>query len=461
MDAFLKSTLMGKIFIDLTDNQELKLSYTANRSDDVLYPSSKMDAIYDDSDIYNLEYDISNISNYSKLLSFQLYQSTVDHPMSTKYRISGKDKEKTHFLSTKMTGAKIKNSFNKAGFDLTVGLDYSKRNWDGYFTSEGNRLKMSNGMLVPNSLDDVDTTNQAIFIKAKKNYGNLDIDYGLRYDYTDIESANKKEPTNDYSSLSANMFATMRIDDSLLYFAGVGNSYRIPDARELYLFMMGNHFGTPNLDQSQNMEVDLGVEKIYDNFSIKVKTYYSYIKDYIAFNASNKKKKQDGTMGAFHSFENVDATIYGVELSGVVLASDELSLSYGLSYKKGKKKDPLTNQKGTSLADMRPLKVNLAANYDYDMSTSAKVEFISASRWDDIDSENGEQELAGYGVVNLKTTREFDSGIKLLLGVDNLFDKTYTTTNTYKDLILVTDGSDTMLINETGRYIYLNATYKF
>jgi len=76
-------------------------------------------------------------------------------------------------------------------------------------------------------------------------------------------------------------------------------------------------------------------------------------------------------------------------------------------------------------------------------------------------SENGEQELAGYGVINLKTSREFDNGVTLLLGVDNLLDKTYTTTNTYKDLILMTDNSDTMLINEPGRYIYLNATYQF
>ncbi|MDQ7084171.1 MAG: TonB-dependent receptor, partial [Sulfurovum sp.] len=53
LDAFTKQTLMAKIFWDISDTQELRLSYTANRSDNVLYPSSKMDALYDDSDIYN------------------------------------------------------------------------------------------------------------------------------------------------------------------------------------------------------------------------------------------------------------------------------------------------------------------------------------------------------------------------------------------------------------------------
>jgi len=53
------------------------------------------------------------------------------------------------------------------------------------------------------------------------------------------------------------------------------------------------------------------------------------------------------------------------------------------------------------------------------------------------------------------------NGFEVTFGVNNLLDKTYTTTNTYKDLILMTDNSDTMLINDMGRYIYLNAKYRF
>jgi len=48
MDAYSKKTVMAKLFWNIADNQELRLSYTGNRSDDVLYPSSKMDAMYDE-----------------------------------------------------------------------------------------------------------------------------------------------------------------------------------------------------------------------------------------------------------------------------------------------------------------------------------------------------------------------------------------------------------------------------
>jgi iron complex outermembrane receptor protein len=460
MDAFEKSTFMGKIFVDVTDDQELRVSYTANRSDDVLYPSSKMDALYDDSDIYNLEYDINNLGKYSKSLNFQAYQSEVDHPMGTNYRIMGAKMYKIHALTTKMQGIKLKNSFDINDIEYTVGVDTSKRNWDGHFENNKGVVLMKNGMMAK-SLDDVDTTNNALFIKTKHSYGITDFEFGLRYDDTTVESASSKEPDNDYDGVTGNIFATIHANDTLTYFAGIGKSSRVPDPRELYLIMMGNHYGTPNLDQTKNYEIDLGFEKIYGDFSLKTKLYYSMLKDYIAYNSSNKTTKADGTKGSFHTFENVDATIYGLELSGNYLATDNIYLNYGLSYKKGEKDDPLTGQKGTDLADMRPLKANIAINYDNDSIGSAKLEFIGADRWSDIDYENGEQELAGYGVLNLKLSHDFKYGITLTAGVDNILDKTYAITNTYKDLVLLTTGSDTMLLNEPGRYFYLNGSYKF
>ena len=140
-----------------------------------------------------------------------------------------------------------------------------------------------------------------------------------------------------------------------------------------------------------------------------------------------------------------------------------VDLDYSLSYKRGKKRDPLTNQKGKDLADMRPLKAIVGINYDLE-NTTARVEFIGATKWDKIDYENGEQKLGGYGVVNLKATQRFKKGFSLTLGVDNLFDKTYSVTNTYRDLILLTTGSkvdDVMLLNEPGRYLYANLKYEF
>ena len=70
MDAYTKRSIMSKIYIDVADNQELRLSYTGNRSDDVLYGNSKMDALYDDSNIYSVEYDIKDINDVYKNINY-------------------------------------------------------------------------------------------------------------------------------------------------------------------------------------------------------------------------------------------------------------------------------------------------------------------------------------------------------------------------------------------------------
>lgn len=274
---------------------------------------------------------------------------------------------------------------------------------------------------------------------------------GARYDDTSIKTASTTSKNNDYNALSANIFGNYQANESTKYFAGIGKSSRVPDARELYfVHSTGTVKGNENLNQTTNYEIDLGVEKQYDSGTVKAKTFYSKLKDYIYYNGSK----------ANTNFENIDATIYGLELSASYMPRDDVYLSAGAAYKKGKKDTQPTGQTNTNLADISPLKLNATATYDYDENGMLEVSLVAADRWDSIDSDNNEQILAGYGIVNLKTTRNFDNGLEFTLGVDNVFDKAYANTNTYNDLVLI-DGGDTMLLNEPGRYVYLNAKYAF
>ncbi len=81
---FEKKSVLTKLQFNITDDQDLRLSYTANRSDGILYPAGPMDADYDDSDIYTLGYTIRDLGAFSKQLDLDYYYSKVDHPMSTK-----------------------------------------------------------------------------------------------------------------------------------------------------------------------------------------------------------------------------------------------------------------------------------------------------------------------------------------------------------------------------------------
>ncbi len=464
MDAFEKKTGMAKLFWEIADNQELRLSYTGNRSDNVLYPSSKMDAISDDSDIFNVEYIATDLGKYSKELKVQAYQTTVEHPMSTMYRKSAEilGFEMTHSLDTKMQGAKIKNSLEMDNHLITGGLDYSLRNWDGGYYK--NEIPLPEAKF--HSIYDSDTENMALFLEDTINYDKLIIDLGLRYDDTTVSSQSIKQQDNNYNELNGFITGTYNYDESIKYFGGLGKSSRVPDAKELYwVGSMGNPIGTPDLANTVNYELDLGAELKYENTTFKAKAFYSMLNDYIAYNASNIKKmtvKGAQVPVTWNAYENVDAVVYGIELSGTYIATDSIYFDYGLAYQRGEKDQPLTGQTGTNMPDIPPLKFNASVNYDYDATLNMRAEVVAADSWSDFDAENGEQELDAYAILNLKVKKIFAGSFELTLGVDNVFDETYAVSNTYKDLVLLaTPGNEVMLLNEPGRYFYTNLRYKF
>ncbi|MEA2091448.1 MAG: TonB-dependent receptor plug domain-containing protein, partial [Campylobacterota bacterium] len=210
MAAYKKKSLMAKAFVTVTDTQEARLSYTTNRSDDVLYPNSKMDAVYDYSNIYSVEYIIKDISDEYRNINLQYYYSDVDHPMSTQYRMSSGNPmmRNTNHLQTTMQGVKLKNNFDINSYKLLLGLDGSERTWDGnyYKTDTGLPLPAGNSK----SIDDALTKNVSIFAKLEKSYGSFNFSMGARYDSTEITHATQDD--NDYTGTGANLMTSYNLN---------------------------------------------------------------------------------------------------------------------------------------------------------------------------------------------------------------------------------------------------------
>jgi len=246
--------------------------------------------------------------------------------------------------------------------------------------------------------------------------------------------------------------ANYKLNPENKLFVGIGEASRIPDARELYYVQKtGAVSGSLNLKQVRNNELDLGYETNNDMFDFKVKTFYSMLDNYIYYNKSLTA----------HNFENIDATIYGMELSSTYYINDDITLDSNLAYKRGKKDTLTTGQTDTDLADIAPLRGDVAINYEYKNNSKATLKLKASKRWDRIDSDNGEQVLAGWAILNFALKHEVNKHFNFNVGVDNILDKTYAISNTYADLTLVTGGGDVMLMNEAGRYFYTNLNYKF
>jgi len=452
MSAYTKKSVMAKAFVNTAKNQELRLALTANRSDNVLYGNSKMDALYDDSNIYSIEYNIDSLNEVYKNVNLQYYYSDVDHPMATKLRLSSNNstKDNTSHLTTKMQGLKLKNRLDIADNTIVIGLDGSQREWNGnyYNTTTGLPLPAGNSKSIDNTI----TKNIAIFAKVSRTYDAFNVELGARYDNTKI--TNDSHPSNDYNGFGANLLTKYHLNRDNTLFFGFGQASRVPDARELYFTNFdGSLVGTTNLNQTTNREVDLGYKTDNDDFKLKIKAFYSKLQNYIYI-------KKGATTNAFH---NIDASVYGAELSASYYLNDDATLDMGASYKRGKKDTPLAGQTGTNLADMAPLRGNMALNYEYANNSLATIAVQASDKWDKIDAENGEQVLNAWAIVNMKVKHAVNKKFDFTLGMNNLFDKTYAASNTYADLTLITAGSigDVMLLNEPGRYFYTNLDFKF
>ena len=470
MNAYERNNYWNKIVGNIGDYQKLTLSYFGDRGDDVLYPRYKMDAQKDDTDMFNLKYQLFNLSALSDELKIEAYHSKVEHIMGTDFRRSATTPTATMVAPVDATikGASIENTLTLAGTSVSVGIDSSIRNWDG---TKGTKVDPSKYILIP----DVDTKNIALYAKASKSIGKYDLSAGARYDDTTIDpkqslASNDAVNANylngiedrDYSNVSANVLAKYHYTENTNVFMGLGQSIRVPDAKELYWVTVNTagtaninsatNGGNDNLKATKNREIDLGAEYTAGNFHIKGTAFYSDLKDFIY---------QYKTGASTNTWGNIDARIVGFDVQADYIMNNEWRIESGAAYQKGTKKDPdALGQTDKDLAEIPPMKGRIALVFD-DSSDYAMAEWLGA-RCQTIDSDNGEKEVAGYGILNLKYGHDFQNGFSLMVGVNNFFDRTYAVNNGYIGNELITgDNIDPLVLNEPGRNFYTTLSYKF
>lgn len=458
MNAYERNNYWAKIVGKISDNQKLTLSYFGDRADDVLYPRYPMDAKIDDTDMLKAKYQLFNLSNFSDELKIEAYHSEVKHEMGTYFRTRTGPTSPIMIAPVDATikGASIENTLNVSGTKISLGLDSSIRNWNGTRYSTTNPA-MTTVVLLP----DVDTKNIALYAKGAKTIGNYEINGGVRYDDTSINADQTKTgystaKDKDYNDISANIMAKYNLSATTSIFTGIGQSVRVPDAKELYWpTLAGSH---DNLNETKNREIDVGAEHTVGNFHVKGTAFYSDLKDFIY---------QYKTSSTTSTWTNIDAKIVGFDLQADYLLTNEWRVESGAAYQKGTKKDPskligTATQTDKDLAEIPPLKGRVALVMDSG-SNYLMTELIAAKA-QTIDSNNGEKDISGYSILNLKYGHDFQNGFSLNTGINNFFNRTYALNNGYIGNELITGiatSTDPLVLNEAGRNFYATVSYKF
>jgi len=201
-------------------------------------------------------------------------------------------------------------------------------------------------------------------------------------------------------------------------------------------------------------------------WSINITPYYTYVDDYIdvdrcasslggSCTPANKTKTNDYV---FLQFANHDAKIYGIDISGKApLAKGSFGKLAGrgvLGYVRGKNQDT-----GDNLYHMMPINAKFALDHQLSQwSNSLEFQLVSAK--DDVQATRNETKTAGYSLLNLRTSYDWQY-VRLDAGIENLLDKNY-------DLPLggayVGDRSNQSWgrnVSGMGRSAYLGVTVKF
>ena len=462
--AFNIHTIWSKFSYKLSKNLKLKVAYTHQKANDILYPYLMMDAPYDEADRINFGLE-------GKKFKVQLYGSSVRHWMTNQKRVGGENTPKGWSMGTyaksKVYGFKGEIKLS----DISVGVDTFYRNWDAQTT-----MYMMGNYRTQYTIPDVDFTNFGVFGEYHKKFGKFKLVAGLRLDYTKEEAGDKANKdlyrayhgttdtskTDIYPSGNVQLFYSLFEGGEL--FIGIGSAARVPDPQERFFAlnrmgtmenMLGDWVGNPNLDPERNNEIDVGFKFTGEKISIDTRAYFSYVKDYIYVyrverpNATQNKKAM--------SYTNIDAYFYGFELSGSYAITETLFLEGSTAYTRGRKKDtyPEKNINDKDIAEIPPLTARLSLRYDTG-TYFGEVEGILTATQNNVDSDLQEEKTSGYGIMNIKLGGEYKN-FKVICGIKNVFDKLYYNHLSY----LRNPFRSGVKVPEPGRTYYLTVSYVF
>jgi iron complex outermembrane receptor protein len=236
---------------------------------------------------------------------------------------------------------------------------------------------------------------------------------------------------------------------------------RMPDPQELYIGMkktptimaptLTNWIGNPDLDPVRNNQADIGIKFTGKGFFVNTSVFYSRIDDYInVMEVADPDGPGLATLPAARTYGNIDAELWGGELSCQVSLPWNLYAISSLSYTEGENLDT-----DDPLAEIPPLTGSLGLRYDVD-KWFVEIAERFADRQDRVDRSLEEEKTSGWGITDLKAGVNLDRWT-IFAGINNLFDKHY-----FNHLSYQRDPFRSgVRVPEVGIFGYLTVMYKF
>ncbi|MGW8312716.1 MAG: TonB-dependent receptor [Desulfuromonadales bacterium] len=465
----------------LTSKARTELGFAYQDAEHVLYPALYMDADHDRTRRVNWTTTVDSPSDILDEVRFQVYWDDVDHLMHDEFRVSStpsmlvtRDYSMETDADTTSAGGNISGAMILGPGRLNGGIDTFYRNWNAT-NRAAVYMNYANQPMIP----DVDEGQVGLY--AEYTWPVTDrvkLKGGARVDYADADAtkldnsrlASLYQPyypgknldkDNDFFEPSANIQLFWQAAPGIEIFTGLASASRMPDPQELYIglqriptMMMPtatNWIGNPALDPPRNNQADLGIKFTGETFYLNGSVFYSHIDDYINIvDVDDPDGPEIGTLPPAKTYHNVDARLWGGELSSQVSLPFDLFLMGKLSYTNGENLD--TNE---PLSEIPPLSGSVGLRYDTG-TWFAEIQEKFAAKQDRVDDNLNEDKTSGWGITNLKAGANLERWA-VIAGVDNVFDKFYYTHLSYQRDPFRTGER----VPEPGAFAFVTVMYKY
>jgi len=435
-DAYSVTSAWTRAYFQPAAGHELSLSYSRQESDEVLYPTLMMDAVYDNTNRLVMAYRWEPVGGVVDQLRATAYATKVEHWMTDALRTSSNMAPLDWGMGTMASTEVIGGSFEMKLGSLNVGAEAYSRNWDAW--TEMAMMSYARQYSIP------DVTVQALgayVLWQKALSESTDLEIGGRVDRVSTEADRARANTDLYYAYqglretsardtepSASLQIVHRFGPKFSLGGGLSSTTRSPDPRERYFGlkrMGGDWVGNPALDPPRANRAELKLSWNFDSTVLSLNTWADQVNDYIIIYEQERINMVPGVMNPrAKSYANVDAEIYGVTFDGSTVLGERIFLAGDLSYLRGTKDaDPERRIFSTNLAEMPPLSARLALRWQ-SPRYFGELEGVAASRQHRVDNDLNESETAGWAIANLKAGAKFGNW-RLQLVLSNLFDRSY------------------------------------
>lgn len=457
---FTKYNISATSGYKLNNKQEIESSIIFDNASDIGYPALSMDVSLARAIITSLQYQHKNISKHLKRWETKIYFNTIKHVMDDSHRPAVP-------MHMDMPGWS-----KTAGFYSTLLGYYGKHSLSatlsGYQNNSLAEMKMypndpNENKMFMLTWPDVNTLYGGLNLEDNISIGDhvsLNLQGGigihnnaikshlglnsLRIFYPELKATKTRVIKNVSSELSYQ-------HNHLLYQLAIGYGDRAPSISEGYGYYLYNindnydYIGNPNLKNEKSFNINTSAGYSVDKFSVKASVNYFYILDYIIGKPKAGIPPMTPLANGIKVYAQFSyASLFNSSLTMKYNLSEHWKFSADASYRYGQ------GAEHTVLPLIQPFIYKLSARYDINHFFAEATVKGSTKNRNSI--EFNETQKPAYTIMHIALSKEFsinNTHLTVKLGVENLFDKYYSTFD------------DWFGIPEMGRNIYTNVIFKF